>query len=222
MSEAQYPILYEEKVLPGFSEFRYLTREGVNKATMQDFDYIVGSRANFNGFARRLRVAKSMESVSFNTFGENTAKGYEALNRHFLMFSAYERYVVDCEGLQDGVYHMSLKYVSTKYFKQIKEAFDLVDTTDAVFNFLLQNCNSVLQRRSLKEFRTGTDFRKGIYISAMLRNSFAHGHLTAHLTDAPDRAVEMLCSFMTDFLYNAICHDFTQRLKEVKLSIAAK
>ena len=221
MSAPNFKKHYEEDVLPGFSEFRHLTREGVDKATMLDFDYMEGSRANFNGFARRLRVARSMTSVSFSTFGENTAKGYEALNRHFLMFSAYERYVVDCEGIEGGVYHRSLKYVPLAFFEQIKSAFDLVDTTDAVFNFLLANCNSTGQRRSLKEFRQGDHdmLRKGLYISAMLRNSFAHGHLTAHLTDAPSRAVEHLCNFMTDFLYNALCYDFKARLAAVKLAL---
>lgn len=216
MTKEKSVILYEESVLPGFSEFRYLTRVGVNKASMEDFGYIQGSRANFNAFARRLRVAKSIEAVIFNDFGEGTAKGYEALNRHFLMFSAFERYVVDCEGIEGGLYHLALQKVPLAHFTQIKEAFDLVDINDGVFNFLLKNCNSFAQRRSLKEFRRGDGARKGLYVSAMLRNSFAHGTLTAYPKDAPKGAIEMLCNFMSDFLYQALCNDFSQRLKEVR------
>ncbi|SHI99751.1 hypothetical protein SAMN04487911_10941 [Arenibacter nanhaiticus] len=212
-------ILYEESVLPGFSEFRYLTRAGVDKASMEDFDYVSGSRASFNGFARRLRVAKSIESITFNDFGEGTSKGYEALNRHFLMFSAFERYVTDCEGIEGGMYHLALQKVPASMFKQIKDAFDIVDTNDAIFNFLLENCNSFAQRRSLKEFRKGEGARKGLYVSAMLRNCFAHGLLTAHPKDAPKGAIEMLCNFMSDFLYNALCYDFNHRLQEVRQNI---
>ena len=216
MKKEKYPILYEESILPGFSEFRYLTRVGVDKAIMEDFDYLANSRVNFNAFARRLRVAKSVKTVIFDGFGEGTSKGYEALNRHFLMFSSFERYVTDCEGIKGGHYHLALQKVPASHFTQIKEAFDLVDTNDAVFNFLLENCKSFAQRRSLKEFRKGEGARKGLYISAMLRNSFVHGSLTAHPQDAPKGAIEMLCNFMSDFLYNVVCLDFTYRLNKVK------
>jgi hypothetical protein len=114
------------------------------------------------------------------------------------------------------LYHLALQKVPASNFTQIKEAFDIVDINDSVFNFLLENCNSFAQRRSLKEFRKGDGARKGLYVSAMLRNSFAHGTLTAHPQGAPKGAIEMLCDFMSDFLYNALCYDFKQRLEAVR------
>lgn len=219
MKNFDYPILYEEDILKGFSEFRYLTREGVNLASMEDFGYLKDSRPKFNSFARRFRVAKSLKAVSFDKYGEGTAKGYEALNRHFLMFSAFERYVIDCEGIENRQYHLSLSKVPDYEFGQIKKAFDIVDTNDAVFKFLLENCNSTIQRISLRDFRKGGSKRTGLYISAMLRNSFVHGYLTANPRNAPNGAIEMLCNFMTTFLYDAICLDFETRLIEVRAEL---
>ena len=218
----KFPIHYEEKTLPGFSEFRYLTRKGVDKAIMEDFGYLKGSRPQFNAFARRLRLAKSMKEINFEGYKEPTAKGYEALNRHFLMFSAFERYTVDCEGLKGGKYHLSLKYASDLKFKEIREAFKLVDTNNVVYEFLLSNSNSIPQKRSLNEFRRGDSDRKGIYISAMLRNCFAHGVLSANPKDAPARAIEMLANFMSSFLYETMLMDFEFRLNEVKEDLKYK
>ena len=209
------PQHYEEDALPGFSRFRYLTRAGVDKLTMEDLGYVANSRSKFNAFARRLRLAKSMKSVNFEGYGDGTTRGYEALNRHFLMFSAFERYVADCEGVENGVYHLALKHVPAGYYSQLKEAFDLVDINDSIFNFLLKNSNSTAQKISLRAFRDGKSKRSGIYISAMLRNAFVHGVLSANPKGAPKDAIEMLANFMTGFLYNALVLDFKTRMDYV-------
>lgn len=202
-------------MLPGFSEFCYLTRKGIDKAKMEDFEYLVDSRPKFNAFARRLRLAKSMKEINFEGYRESTAKGYEALNRHFLIFSVFKRYAIDCEGI-GGMYHLVLQYVPDTKFREIREAFKIVDTNDAVFNFLLENSSSIPQKRSLSAFRRGDSDRKGIYISAMLRNSFSHGILSANPKDAPQKSVEILADFMSTFLYQAMVVDFQYRLNEVK------
>lgn len=211
-----FPIHYEEETLPGFSEFRHLTRKGVNKANMEAFEYLPKSRPQFNAFARRLRLAKALKTIDFEGYKEPTAKGYEALNRHFLMFSAFERYTIDCEGLKGGLYHLSLKYAPDSKFKEIREAFKLVDINNAVYDFLLSNSNSIPQKRSLNDFRRGDSDRKGIYISSMLRNCFAHGVLSANPKDAPRNSIEILANFMSSFLYEAMVMDFKFRLNEVK------
>lgn len=214
-----FPQHYEEETLPGFSEFRYLTRKGVDKAEMKNFGYLPQSRPKFNAFARRLRLAKSLQEIKFFGYTESTAKGYEALNRHFLMFSAFERYSVDCLGIKGGLYHQSLNYTPDYKFKEIREAFKLVDINDSVFNFLLSNCNSAPQKRSLREFRRGESDRKGIYISSMLRNCYAHGVLSAHPKDAPDNAIANLANFMSSFLYEALIMDFKFRLNHVNIEL---
>jgi hypothetical protein len=220
MSHPNYPEQHEEKALPGFSEFRYFTRKGIDIASMKDFGYKADSRPKFNAFARRFRLASSMQDVVFSGYGKNTSKGYSALNRHFLMFSAFERYALDCEGIEPGTYDRALQYVSETRFAEIKVAFDTVDTNDVVFDFLLENTQSSIQKRSLKDFRAGISKRNGIYISAMLRNSFVHGNLSVNLTGAEHGAIDMLANFMTSFLYNAICEDFSKRLEGVRYMIS--
>lgn len=220
MSHPNYPEQHEEKALPGFSEFRYFTRAGVDIATMKDFGYKAGSRPKFNAFARRFRLAFSMEDVVFSGYGKKTSKGYSALNRHFLMFSAFERYAQDCEGVYQGRYDQALKYVATERFSEIKEAFDTVDTNDVVFDFLLENTQKEEQKKALRAFRAGESKRNGLYISAMLRNSYVHGNLSVHLSGAEPGAVDMLANFMTAFLYKAICEDFNRRLEGVRYMIS--
>ena len=221
MDAPTYKEHYEEKVLPGFSEFRYLTRGENPIATMQDFKYKPDSRPLFNSFARRLRVAKSMQSVNFDDFSEGTANGYAALNKHFLMFSALERYTTDCEGVKGGEYHRSLRYIPESDFKTIKEAFDLVDTSGAIFDLLSAN-GSISQKVCLREFKSGESYRKGIYISSMLRNLYAHGVLSAFPRGAKEGSIELLANFMTDFIYNSIRKDFWFRLNEVKIELDTK
>ena len=211
-----YPRMYEEDALPGFSAFRYYTRKGVDLASMKDFDYLPESRAAFNAFARRFRLAKAMQPVVFKGYREGTSNGYAALNRHFLMFSAFERYTTDCEGLEHGAYHRALQFVSDAKFKEIKVAFDMVDTNDVIYKFLLSNCTSKQQTRSLQEFREGQSVRKGMYISSMLRNSFVHGVLSANPSGAPKKGIEYLANFMADFLFEAIRDDFQKRLESVE------
>lgn len=218
MSQDNYEIQYEEAVLPGYSEFRHLSSLQGGAYTMEDFGYRDGCRDQFKTFARRLRVAKSMISVEFDGFGEVTAFGYQELMRHFMMFTAVERYFQDCEGIKGSRYENGFSYLHKDWFAQIHEAFFMVDEQTYLFDFLLKNMTNDHHRTTLEKWARGNPNHKaGLYISVALRNCFVHGTLTATPYGTKENDVAHLCEYMSKFLYGSIIEDFQERLRRLKV-----
>ncbi|KAB2810018.1 hypothetical protein [Phaeocystidibacter luteus] len=211
--DGNFPRIYEEDWLPGLSYFRHLTRGEDAKYNMSDFGYVKGSRPNFNAFARRLRVACSIE-VSFSKMGQDTANGYAALTKHFLMFSAFERYANEVVGVAERRYEAALPKADPEEFKYIHRFMKEIDEGDALWNWLMDQKANHYQGQSLLSFRNGFDPMKAVYVSAMLRNSFAHGVLTAHPAGTAPGCVEQLATRLTERLYRGMLQDFWARMRE--------
>lgn len=207
--------MYEEEVLPGFSVFRHLTRGQEPIATVEDFGYVQGCRPLINAFARRFRVACNLKSVEFESFGESTADGYQSMIRHFVMFSAFERYAQDCEGIEKSEYHTALKYIDEKDFSEAGDFLKEVDGNHVVWDFLIGQKENRYQGSSMLAFRNGFTPKKAVYLSAMLRNTFAHGVLTATPYGAEPGAVKRICDYMYFLFKSAIAIDFHRRLQKV-------
>ncbi|MCR9155221.1 MAG: hypothetical protein NXI09_14020 [Bacteroidetes bacterium] len=213
-----FTLHYEEEVLPGFSYFRYLTRGEKPKLNMKDLGYKKDSRPSFNAFARRLRVAVCVRS-DFEGMGESTARGYAALNQHFLMFTAFERYANEVVGVQERRYHKALPNVGEDIFKDLHKFIKEVDLNGALWQWLLSQKSNHYQAAQLLSFRNGFDPTKGIYVSAMLRNSFAHGVITATPAGVEQGCVQALCEQLCNLLYQGMVEDFWARMRVVKSNI---
>lgn len=212
--EGDFRRVYEEDWLPGFSYFRHLTRGEDAPFDVTDFGYAKGSRPNFNAFARRLRVACSIE-VGFSNMGEGTANGYAALTKHFLMFSAFERYANEVVGVAEKRYEKALPMADPEEFKYIHKYMKEIDEDDALWDWLMEQRANKYQGQSLLAFRNGFDPMKAVYVSAMLRNSFAHGVLTAHPAGTAIGCVEQLATRLTDRLYRGMLQDFWARMAKL-------
>lgn len=206
---------YEEEVLPGFSLFRHLTRGENPVANMTDFGYLADCRPKFNAFSRRFRVACNLKSVEFESFGESTADGYQSMIRHFVMFSAFERYAQDCEGIDRREYHTALAKIEEKDFSEAVDFLKEVDGNNVVWDFLIGQKENHYQGSSMLSFRNGFTPKKAVYLSAMLRNTFAHGVLTATPYGAEPGAVKRICDYMYYLFKLAIQIDFQRRLQKV-------
>lgn len=212
---------YEEETLPGFSYFRHLTRGDQALIKMEDLGYRKGARPDFNAFARRLRVAVCIR-VEIEGMGEGTSAGYAALTQHFLMFTAFERYANEIVGVQERRYHEALPFCEPRAFKEIHRFIKETDLNDALWNWLMGQKANRHQGSALLSFRNGFDPMKAVYVSAMLRNTFAHGYLTANPKDVEAGCVKTLCLKMCALLYQAMAEDFWQRLGDAEKKLMQK
>ena len=204
---------YEEDVLPGFSYFRHLTRGEQPLLSMEDLGYQKDSRPGFNAFARRLRVAVNIKT-QIEGMGEDTSAGYAALNQHFLMFTAFERYANEIVGVQERRYHQALEFCNQKAFKQIHQFIKDTDSNDVLWQWLMAQKANQHQGSALLSFRNGFAPMKAVYVSAMLRNTFAHGYLTANPSGAEPGCVKALCEKLAALLYQGMAEDFWARLSQ--------
>lgn len=160
-------------------------------------------------------MACSLSNIDFEGFSEGTAAGYESMIRHFVMFSAFERYAQDCEGIDKREYHTALARIDEKDFSEAGDFLREVDGNNVVWDFLIGQKENYHQGSSMLSFRNGFTPKKAVYLSAMLRNTFAHGVLTASPHGSEPDAVKRICDYMYHLFKAAILIDFQRRLLQV-------
>jgi hypothetical protein len=202
----------EEVVLPGYSYFRELTSGDTPVVDMGKFGYLKSSRPEFNAFVRRLRVGLVVKS-SFEGMMRETQEGYDALNRHFLIFSAFERYCIDCLGIQPFEYERFFRDKENGDFLKLLDYLKKVPSNDALWQWFKDNCSNQHQWSNLLGFKNGLAPHNGIYLSVLVRHVFAHGVLSANLSKVETGTVARVANHLSELLYKALVHDFWHRLE---------
>lgn len=208
---------HEEDVLPGFSLLRYLVGGDNPGITMADMGYAPDSLSSFNAFTRRLRVAVYAD-ISFPKMGKDTASGYAALTQHFLFFTAFERYAKDVVGITRGEYHKALPFVPASEFESLWHFIKEIDAKNHLWDWLMAQRTTNFQGSNLLAFRNKFILHKGIYVSVMLRNSFAHGVLTSKPQHVGAGIVQALAERISALLYQSLATDFWERFKRQEVS----
>lgn len=123
-------------------------------------------------FVFRYRLAKSFEGMIANDIG-NSIKGYNAICKVFLTYTAYEQLLNSAKGLHVfGLLSVGKNYVLNK---SLAEA---LRKNQELLNFLIEHSKDSILISQLSKFRSGKN-DDVICIAYAIRNVFAHGELTA-------------------------------------------
>jgi len=145
---------YLESVLPGFTEARDVIKAAGDSVFPLGYK---GTKFDFYRFANRYRMAARFRSIDLDDFTEETAAGYSALTRVFLVWSVFERYA----DLADDPppYGQLLSLVPKLELAKLADHIERHDTDHRLFDFLYDQ--SLEQNRHFLDRYRGGD-RRGV------------------------------------------------------------
>lgn len=197
---------YLDKALPGFVKARGIIKRHKDSVTMFEFN---GDKFEFYRFVNRYRLALRFDGVKLQGFGSETQKGYSALTRIFLAYSAFERYAE-----LGGIFHPFRKFfhhVPRREMSALAETIKRHDPERKLFDFLRRLLVEEKHRTSLDRFQAG-DVWQVVYYASALRHMYVHGHLTAFAQGCSSEQISMICNEIARRLLYWIKCDFDRRL----------
>jgi hypothetical protein len=163
-----------------------------------------------NRWAARYRAAASFESVTLADYqSPQTVKGYSALIRATLVWSAFERYLpivgLDQESCADLLKDHDPAALSAAVLNDDKDG--------RLFKYVRQRVTNPKLGRHLDAYLKGDPFNVS-YLLSGLRHIFGHGHLTPGSNDAEPLNTVSICNRLSDFHLNVMDADFSKRVEE--------
>ena len=201
---------YLDEAFPGFLEARdMIAAEG---DSIEIFEFR-GDKFEFYRFVNRYRVALRFEGVKLKGFGIETQKGYSALTRNFMAYSAFERYA-DLAGISHP-FTKFFKGVPNRELSALAETIDRNDSERKLFDFLRRLLYEDKHREALDRFRGG-EIWSVIYYASALRHMYVHGHVTAFAQGCSSEQISMICNEIARRLLYWVQGDFARRLKNAR------
>lgn len=168
----------------------------------------VGKAGDLNRFWSRYRLAKSFESISIKHFVPDTVRGYSALFRVFLTWSAFE-HLMRITGHHLGTIAAQLAPYDPAAFQAAIRAVPDHDK-------FLKAVHLELDRKPLQInmalFRSGAACNV-LTVPAAIRHIFAHGKLTPNSGVGNVGAACAISKISCEFLFKVMDGEFTGRLR---------
>lgn len=200
-----YP--YLEEVLAGFHRARAIIKTNGNKIDKLGF---VGNKFDFYRFPNRFRLAVCLSEMRFVGYTEETADGYLALTKVFLMWSAFDCYTA----LANSSFpHKDLfRLYPRHHIHQLAKKCRELDPEFLLVELLEEQAKTDGQERYLGQFAEGHDYSV-LTLAACIRHIYAHGNLTAHPNGLPAENMNHICHLLSDFLRDFMRWDFMRRVQ---------
>lgn len=181
--------------------------------TKLDFRIIVGENGNqeeegmkvttkkFSQFANRWRLANSFRGINVEEYSPNTVKGYNAVTKNFLAFTALERFTCLLSPPIQNWYE--IPNLGTN--QHADKAHQIILSLDSDFKFVKivrKRLSSSDLKGRLTELING-DKKEVFSLSAGLRHLFAHGKIGSKISGTvypkiAERVAECLLCYMDD------------------------
>jgi len=201
---------YLDEALPGFLEAHRMIAAKGNSIEMFEFR---GDKFEFYRFVNRYRVAMRFEGVKLKGFGTETQKGYSALTRIFMAYSAFERYAHLA-----GISHPFTKFFKAVPHRELSALAETINRNDPdrkLFDFLRELLYEDKHREALDRFGRG-EVWPVIYYASALRHMYVHGHITAFAQGCSSEQISMISNEISRRLLYWVQCDFARRLKNAK------
>lgn len=162
--------------------------------TGSDFFGFTDSVGNVNRFAARYRAARSFVGVTLDEYSEFTERGYSALVRIMLVYSAFEAFM-DISARDQKKVGVELSACGANaLIEKVREA----DRDRSFYKFLYERVNPV-HKRELDGYFNEDPFNVA-YMASAVRHIFAHGWLTPNVNGADAGTVAYICDEISEFL----------------------
>jgi len=158
----------------------------------------------------RVRIARDFESVVINGLGKESILGYGAFFKVFLTHSALEQFV-KIIGYKD-IYKIPEGILETYGAKEVFETIQKWDAKRKLFDFIHSQLDSKKLQSNLTACYNG-ECKNTAYVSAAIRHTFAHGHLSATANRINPKSMYKICSALSTHLLEFMDHEFTIRIE---------
>lgn len=163
-------------------------------------------QGDINRFAARYRAANQFRGITLDGYAEDTARGYGALFKVMLTWSAYETFEEIAELNRQEIGKQLEYYGAIGILNQIK----LVDNEDRFYKFIYQRVNN--KHKAELDNYFNQDPCNILYLASAIRHIFAHGWLSPNANSAKSKAVIEICYTLSMFLLEFMDREFSYRV----------
>jgi hypothetical protein len=167
------------------------------------------SAGDINRLNTRVRIARDFDSIVIKDLGKDSTLGYEAFFRVFLAHAALERFA-KVIGYKD-VYKIPEDILEPHGAKEVFETIQKCDAKRKLYDFIYERLEPKLQGNFAACYNG--ECKKTTYISAAIRHTFAHGHLSAQANGITPNNMSKICSALSIHLLEFMDHEFTIRIE---------
>jgi hypothetical protein len=163
---------------------------------------------DINRINTRVRIAREFDTIIIKGLGKDATLGYEAFFRVFLTHSALERFL---KAIESDIHKIEDK-LEPHGAKKVLETIQKCDAKRKLYDFIYER----LDRPTLKDNFTACyngECKNTAYVSAAIRHTFAHGHLSATANGINPKSVHKICSALSSHLLEFMDHEFTIRIE---------
>lgn len=160
-------------------------------------------------FGARYRLARSFGGVNLHGYGDDTERGYSALMRVFLVWTAFE-YL--CKKGGRSARELIDPHDTETPSRHIRE----VDPDYRFYRFIRDHVDGRHQKQ-LDRFVEAAPGQCHIkFLASAIRHVFAHGILTPSVGDGRPDAVLRICQVLSEFFLGVMADDFVGRVEGVE------
>jgi hypothetical protein len=164
------------------------------------------STGDVNRFAARYRLAKSFQGIALEGYSSNTSRGYGALLKIVLTYSAFELFREAIGIRQAELSTLLHKYKAEEWGRKIRAA----DRDDKFYRFIYERVNQPHKVELDNYFRD--DPCNISYLASAIRHIFAHGTLTPNANQAEPAAVLEVCRVLYEAMMTIMDREFEERM----------
>lgn len=169
----------------------------------------VGDAGDMNRFWSRYRLARSYREVVIDVFAPDTVRGYSALVRVFLVWSAFEQFLRIC-GLDPRTTDTVLRQYNVPTFEV---AIRGVQNYRAFLVAVLRHLDGQRLIQDMTAFLAGRPCNV-LAIPEAIRHIFAHGKLAPNSGVGNVNAACAISDSVCEFLFRVMDGEFVARLRQ--------
>jgi hypothetical protein len=152
-------------------------------------------------------LANSFTGIDLDDYGVPTQRGYSALFRVLLVWSAFERYMPLV-----GLNRRRCEELLDKHGART-EAREIIDSASrGYFRFIYHHSRPFIKEKLEKCFQNDSD--NVVWLAVAVRHRFAHGDLTPNADGVSPENVVADCDRLSDLLLRVMDRDFTSHVNE--------
>lgn len=172
--------------------------------------------ADVNRFGARFRLAASFREILLQGYGDETAKGYGALFKVFLAWSAFETFMEVFSITQKNTASVISAYPVAASLLKIQT----LDKNNSFYKFIYERVNRSHQKE-LDEYFASNPCNP-IYLASAIRHIFAHGPLTPNANEVSPIVVSEICEVLYELLMNIMDNEFSNHIEKMNKILAAQ
>jgi len=171
---------------------------------------VFSSATHTNRFGARYRLAKAFKGLNLDGYTNATARGYDALTRATLTWSAFELFLLATRRDKTAIPAISAAFDFRPCLEELRKA----DPEGRFFKFVFEGLDSAAQKAEVDKFLKGAPCC-AITLARAVRHIYIHGPLTPNANQASPDLVEAACNRLSQQLVEIMDREFVALVEQL-------